>query len=199
MPSFRTRSVRSALLLCGVATLSACSSATWSRVPPRMDLVAYGRVALAPFGSSRDDSAAALLATQRFAESVLDAQRLELLELTPSDTGWRAAADSAGAPAVFLGDLVLTTERPSGTIGLSGVHVRSAVTAELRVRLVSTATGGTLWRSSAQRRSTLGHVAVTRGGLPTMSVRDREDAYGELVGELVADVTRDLRESWVKQ
>ena len=73
------------------------------------------------------------------------------------------------------------------------------MTAELTVRLISTETGGTLWRSSSRRQGTIGHVAVTGVGMPSMSVRDRDEAYGELVNDLVGDVTRDMRESWVKQ
>ena len=84
-------------------------------------------------------------------------------------------------------------------MSLAGLNVRSTVTAQLSVRLVSTETGGTLWRSSSERRGTVGRLAVSTSGLPTMSMRDREEAYGELVSELVADVTTDLRESWVKQ
>jgi hypothetical protein len=30
-------------------------------------------------------------------------------------------------------------------------------------------------------------------------MRDKEEAYGEVVTELVTNVTRDLRPSWVKQ
>jgi hypothetical protein len=32
-----------------------------------------------------------------------------------------------------------------------------------------------------------------------VAVRDKEEAYGEVVSQLVADVTRDLRPSWIKQ
>src|SRR5690606_183741 len=133
---------------------------------------------------------AAALATERFAEALLASQRLELLELAAADTAWRAAADSAGAPAVFVGEVSFVRERPRGSIGHAGLDVRSTVTAALSVRLVSTGSGGTLWRSSSERRGTVGHVAVNRIGRPTMSVRDRDEAYGALVRDLVADVTR---------
>jgi hypothetical protein len=194
----RSLVVHSALTLGAVALLGGCA-AKYAQVPPRMDLAPYGRVALAPFTAERSDSAAGVLATERFAEALLAGQRIELLELTASDTGWRAAADSAGAPAVFLGHLTLKDERPRGSLSLAGVNVRSTVTAELSVRLVSTETGGTLWRSRSERRGTVGRLAVSGSGMPVMSVRDRDEAYGELVRDLVGDVTRDMRETWVKQ
>jgi hypothetical protein len=196
----RTRFValHSALLLCGVVALSGCA-AKYSQVPPRLDLTGYGRVALATFTAEDADAAAGTLATERFAEALLAGQRVELLELGSADTAWRALADSAGAPAVFVGELTFARERPRGSISHAGLNVRSTVTAALSVRLVSTESGGTLWRSSSERRGTVGHVAVNRIGMPTMSMRDRDEAYGELVRDLVDDVTRDLRESWVRQ
>jgi len=35
--------------------------------------------------------------------------------------------------------------------------------------------------------------------LPSIAVRDKEEAYGEIVRQLIVDVTRDLRPTWVKQ
>jgi hypothetical protein len=37
------------------------------------------------------------------------------------------------------------------------------------------------------------------GALPSIAMRDKEEAYGEVVSQLVTDVTRDLRSTWVKQ
>ena len=35
--------------------------------------------------------------------------------------------------------------------------------------------------------------------LPSVAMRDKEEAYSELVSQLVADVTHDLRPTWIKQ
>jgi hypothetical protein len=101
-------------------------------------------------------------------------------------------------PAVFVGELKLSNVRPRGRLSTSGVNVRGAVTAELSVRLLSTETGGTLWRSSSTANGSVGHLSVA-GGLPSVAIRDREQAYGEMVTALVTDVTRDLRPTWVRQ
>lgn len=198
MRSLRSVLLHSAAVLGCALALPGCA-ANYVQVPPRVDLTPYGRVALATFTATPSDSVAAALATARFAEAVLASQRVELLELGPADTAWRALGDSAGVAAVLLGELTLADERPRGSVSLAGLDVRSTVVAELRVRLVSTESGGTLWRASSRREGTVGRVAVTGAGLPTMSLRDREEAYGALVRDLVADVTHDLRESWVKQ
>jgi hypothetical protein len=55
-----------------------------------------------------------------------------------------------------------------------------------------------VWRSSAAADRTVGRLAMS-GGLPSVSMRDPNDAYGQVVSELVQGVTRDLRPTWVKQ
>ncbi|MBA3892218.1 MAG: hypothetical protein H0X69_00785 [Gemmatimonadales bacterium] len=88
--------------------------------------------------------------------------------------------------------------KPRARLNVSDVNVRATVSAEMTVRLLSTRTGGTLWRSSSAASGTVGRVALA-GGLPSVALRDTEEAHGEIVRSLVADVTRDLRPTWVKQ
>ena len=99
---------------------------------------------------------------------------------------------------VFVGSLKTTGLKPRGKINTAGMQVRASVSAELSVRLLSTRSGGTVWRSTGAAEGTVGRLAVA-GGLPAVAVRDQEEAYGELVRGLVNDVSRDLRPTWVKQ
>jgi hypothetical protein len=200
-----------ALALCGALALSACSS-KYAAVPARLDLAPYGRVAVVTFSSEQANGAMSTLATQRFAEALLASQSgIELLELGAADSSLRRfAANGDGAalaqalgrerniPAVFLGQLKVSGVKPRGNLSVSGMNVRASVSAELTVRLLSTKTGGTLWRSSSAANGTVGRVTLS-GALPSIAMRDKEEAYGEVVGQLVTDVTRDLRPTWVKQ
>jgi len=152
------------------------------------------------------------LATQRFAEALLRSQTgVELLELDGADASLKtfsADADAAAmalalsreknVPAVFVGHLKVSGVKPRGNISVSGMNVRAAVSAELTVRLLSTKTGGTMWRSSSAANGTVGRIGLS-GALPSVAMRDKEEAYGEVVGQLVTNVTRDLRPTWVKQ
>lgn len=208
-----TRPVRTqyALALCGTLALSACSS-KYAAVPARLDLAPYGRVAVVTFSSEQANSAMSTLATQRFAEALLASQSgIELLELGAADSSLqRLAAYGDGAalaqalgrernvPAVFVGQLKVSGVKPRGKISVSGMNVRASVSAELTVRLLSTKTGGTVWRSSSAANGTVGKLALN-GALPSIAMRDKEEAYGEVVSHLVTDVTRDLRPTWVKQ
>jgi len=200
-----------ALAVCGVLALSGCAS-KYAQVPPRLDLEPYGRVALVAFSTEQSDDELSTLATQRFAEALLANQRgVELLELDRGDSALTTtgAADPAAlaqalgrdkdVPAVFVGHLKVSGVKPRGRIGGAGnLNVRASVSAELTVRLLSTRTGATVWRSSAAANGTVGRVALS-DRRPSIAMRDPDEAYGEVVNELVTGVTRDLRPTWVKQ
>jgi hypothetical protein len=200
-----------ALALCAAVTLSACAS-KYSRVPARLDLASYGRIALVTFSGDQASSGLSSMATQRFAEALLASQSgVELLELGAADSSLRSLAERGDGtalaqalgrdkdvPAVFIGQLKMSRMKPRGHLDASGVNVKASVSAELTVRLLSTRTGGTVWRSSSVANGTVGRVAIT-DRLPSVAVRDKDEAYGEVVSQLVTDVTRDLRPTWVKQ
>ncbi len=199
-----------ALALCGTMVLLGCSS-KYATVPARLDLAPYGRVAVIAFSTDQANSAMSALATQRFAEALLASQSgIELLELGAQDSSLKGFASGDGValaqalgreknvPAVFVGQLKVSGVKPRGNISTSGVNIRAAVSAELTVRLLSTTTGGTVWRSSSAANGTVGRLGLS-GTLPSIAMRDKEEAYGEVVGQLVTNVTRDLRPTWVKQ
>ena len=176
-----------ALALCGTLALSACAS-KYALVPPRLDLEPYGRVALVTFSTEQANNDLSTLATQRFAEALLASQsRIELLELGTADSSLARLAASGDAaalaqavgreknvPAVFVGQLKVSDIKP---------HARF---------------GGTVWRSSAVANGTVGQVSLA-DRLPSIAMRHPSEAYGEVVGDLVTDVTRDFRPTRVKQ
>jgi hypothetical protein len=208
---FRPLVARWALAVCGTLALSACAS-KYAQVPPRLDLRPHGQVALVTFSAPEEHRGMSELATRRFAEALLAGQPgVEVLELSPSDSVLRtlprgtdpivlaqALGEARGIPAVFVGELKVSGVKPRARLSVDDLRLRATVSAELGVRLLSTRTGGTLWRSSSAASGTVGRVALA-GGLPSVSLRDTEQAYGEVVGSLVDRVTGDLRPTWVKQ
>ncbi|MBA3259787.1 MAG: hypothetical protein H0T68_10015 [Gemmatimonadales bacterium] len=199
------------LAICGMLALSACAS-KYAQRPARLDLQPYGHVALVAFTSENERGGLSALATQRFAEAVLESQTgFELVELGGSDPALKdlpartdpvvlaqALGEKKNLPAVFVGHLKVSGVKPRARISAGDMNLRAAVSAELTVRLLSTRTGGTLWRSSSVADGTVGKVGLA-GGLPSIAVRDAETAYGKMLHAMVADVTRDLRPTWVKQ
>ncbi|MGH7699073.1 MAG: hypothetical protein ACREMJ_00915 [Gemmatimonadales bacterium] len=206
-------SARSAVCRAGVASLVLVGLGCGSKrvlVPPRMDLRPYGRIALVTFTVENAKGSLHTLASQRFAEAVLSAQPgLEILELGPGDSlmaqagerefgprSARALGDAHEAPAVFLGHLKVSDVKPSASLfGVAVPRVEAKVTVELTTRLVSTASGGTLWRASATATETVGQLGLS-GGQPIFSAEDPNEAYGRLVDYLVRQATWDFRPTW---
>jgi hypothetical protein len=195
---FRAVHLQYTLAFCGMVALCGCA-AKYSQVPPRLALQPYGRVAVITFSENNGNRELSALATQRFAEALLRSQTgFEVLELQPTDSALKdlAARDVA---AVFLGELKVSGIQPRGHLSApASLNLNASVSAELSVRLLSIKTGGTVWRSSSAASSTVGRLA-TGGRLPSVSVRNPDQAYGEVVNDLVSGVTRDLRPTWVRQ
>jgi hypothetical protein len=199
--------------IAAIVALSGCSS-HYVQVPPRLDLGAYGRIALVTFSTDPSKQALAAQATHQFAEDLLGSQTgFELLELGPADSSVARLLADGHAPeaakhvgrekdvtAVFFGELVVSGPKPSGAVSAGGnLNVSGTVSSELHVRLLSTSSGGTAWRSSATANRSVGQVSMSGGKLPSISATDPNSAYAKMVDELVTQVTRDARPTWVKQ
>lgn len=196
-----------------LAAVSAGCAGKRVLVPPRLDLHPYGSVGLVTFTVENAKGSLHEFATQRFAEEALAGQSgIEILELGSLDSLVRRVGETAfgpasaqalgeqrDLPAVFVGHLKVSNVRPSGgIIGRAVPFVQATVTVDLMVRLVTTRSGGTVWRSSASASQKVGSVAIV-GGIPEFSAKDPKDTYGELVNSLVWTVTQDLRPTWRKQ
>lgn len=201
-----------AVVAAGVS-LSACAS-QMARVPPRVDLANYDRIALVTFSADQAKNSLGQLATQRFAEEVLASQSgFELLELGPADSAVAHLLSAGDAPAaakelgrerqisaVFFGQLSVAGAKPNGSVGAGGnVNIGATVAATLNVRLLSTSSGGTMWRSSAEASQSVGQVSMNGGRLPSISATDPNAAYASMVEDMVVQVTRDFRPTWVTQ
>src|SRR6266853_968338 len=153
-------------------------------VPPTLDLRTYGRLGLVTFTVENAKGSLHEFATERFSEDMLAAQPgIEVLEVG----------------TVFAGHLKVTN--PKGTGGLAGLvtpHLEATVRVDLTVRLLSTRSGATLWRSSAWATERVRHVALV-GGLLDFSAKDPKEAYGPLVNTLIRLVTQDMRSTWQRQ
>lgn len=168
-------------------------------VPPRLDLAPYGGIGLVTFTVENAKGGLGDLATRRFEEYMLGAQKgFEVQDFAATDSA-AALSGARGVPVVFLGHLKVSNVKPGGgVLGLASAHLEATVSAELWVELRSTKTGGRLWSASSAATEKVGQVAL-QGGVPEFSARDPNDAYGRLVDRLVYAVTWDLRSTWVKQ
>jgi len=175
-------------------------------VAPFLDVTPYGRVGLVTFTAENAKGELNTLATEYFAEQVLAAQAIELLELGEqgqllAELGMnrmdvealRAIGEAYDVPAVFLGDLNVSGVEPRAS--LSALRVEATITVQGAVRLVSTESGGSIWRESARISDRVGHLTLT-GGIPDFSAEDPRKAYGPLVEALAYQLTMDVRPTW---
>ena len=195
-----------ALLVCG------CSSHR-VLVPPRLDLRQYSRLGLITFSADNAKGSLPQYATERFSEEILSAQPgTEVLELGSVDTLLQrigakepgiATAQELGRQrdlgAVFAGRLKVSNPNASGGLaGLLTPHLEATVRVDLTVRLLSTRSGATLWRSSAWATEKVGQVALVDGQLE-FAAKDPKEAYGRLVNRLIGLVSQDFWSTWQNQ
>lgn len=187
-------------LALGAAILAAGCGGKHILVPPRMDLAPRAPIGLVMFTIENAEGSLHELATQRFAEFVLDGQPgIELLEL--GEQPGRVDADAArrlgqerGLRAVFVGHIVVSDVRPRVSLS-GGLRASAEANVAMTVRLLSTESGGTLWTQSAASRETVGAVGL-EGGHVVFGASDPEEAYGEMVNRLVFRLTGDFRPTW---
>jgi hypothetical protein len=213
----RARGARAArvagFLFAGALPLLGGCGAKYVWVAPRLDLHPHSPVGLVTFTVENAQGELPALATRRFAEAAFAGQDgIEILELGDAETvladvgepelGPRAVQRIGTAhevPAVFVGHLIVSDVKPSGALPpFGGPQIRATVSVELTVRLLSTATGGTLWSRSARATETVGEIGLVNGR-PYFGAEDPDEAYGRLVELLVDDVTLDLRPRRVRQ
>jgi len=188
-----------------LALLTAGCAAHRVLVPPRLDLKPYGKLGLVTFTVENAKGSLQQFTTERFAEEVLAAQPgIEVLELGPLDAELDPAraqqlGKDRGVAAVFAGHLKVTNPNASGGIaGLLTPHLEATIRLDLSVRLLSTQSGGTLWRSSAWATQKVGEVALVGGEL-AFAARDPKTAYGPLVNRVIQLVTQDMWSTWQQQ
>jgi len=203
----------SGVVLAVVVVASLACAAKRVLVPARMDLHPYGKIGLVTFSVENAKGNLHEFATERFSENVLSAQPgIEILELGNVDTMMQRLGERAlgpltaqelgkqhGVAAVFAGHLKVTN--PSATGGLGGLltpHLEATVRTDLTVRLLSTQSGGTVWRSSAWATQRVGGVSIVAGQL-NFAARDPKTAYGPMVNTIVNIVTQDMWSTWQKQ
>lgn len=172
-------------------------------VAPVVDLGPHSRIGLVTLTSQGADGSLPTFATQRFAERMLRAQQgIEILELGevagPIDAATaRRLGEQHGVRTILVGHLVVSDVKPRASI-MNGMSVSAETTLSLAARLVSTESGAMLWSRSSRLRETLGAVSLVNGRA-VFGAQDPAEAYGEVVDQLVWNLTSDFRSTWVRQ
>ena len=195
-------------LITGSLLLTAGCAARYQSVmvPPRVDLTEHEIIAVVPFDSSSKGELGPM-ATRRFTDLARRDQGLVRMKNVGSETADLTAGEFQelgqrhGAQTLFVGTLDISDVRPNVSISktLRSGSLTANVEATLTVDLIESATGASIWSASARATRTVGHVSVFNKKDITFDAEDPDQAYGELVDALVAQVTSDFRARWVRQ
>jgi hypothetical protein len=183
-------------------------------VPPKIDLLQHEVIGIIEFDSSNEGELGPY-ATRAFIEAARrDQGMVRIVELGSEDDVLREAGRHRLSRDIFTalgemhllttiitGELIISDVRPDITItpGFGFLEFAAEVDAELAVRMVETITGASIWSSSATATKRVGHVTVFGGDEFAFDAEDPAEAYGELIDELVDEVTKDFRVTWERQ
>jgi len=189
-----------------IATAGCAARYRTVRVAPRIDLTEHQIIAVVEFDSS---SAGELgpLATRRFTDLARRDQGLVRMMDVDLDTEQRNhtvfqdLGQRHGVRTILVGSLEVSDIRPNLSISktLRSGSLTANVDATLTVDLIESATGASIWSASARATRTVGHISVFNGKNFTFDAEDPEQAYGDLIDTLVAQVTSDFRATWVRE
>lgn len=196
-----------AFVLIVAAAVAGCA-AHYVLAPPAIDLTAMGTIGLVMFKATAAKGDLDAVATQDFLEEVTAAQRVPVLELGPAEkilveTGKTdfdretalAVGQKDGVDALFVGEIAVTKVKPQLDLAAPltrTLFARAAVDMTVKVRLVSTKNGATLWTNSAVRQGTVGSVGMD-DGIPVFAVRDKNAAMNDLLRQIMYQLTWDFR------
>lgn len=173
------------------------------RVPPTIDLAELEQIGVVRFRvpASAEWSA---LATDKFVESARRDQgivRMIDLGTSPSPELDLELGRERGVRTILAGDLTVSNTKPRVRIAtdISSGNVSWSVEATLAVRLVEAESGASIWSRTASASRPVGGVALMGGQGVRIDAGPMREVYDELVDELVARVTTDFQERWVRR
>jgi len=175
---------------------------------PVIDLTEYGRIGFIDV-SSNAEGGIAKLASQQLIQKILEINRgkITVVELGSEEEILRALGreriDSEtiqmigaryNVGAVVSGHLNISEVRPD--LDISAIteffRVKADVDASLIVKLFETDGGGTLWTDSVKDTESVASVSIGPGGLFHFDASTPEEAYGDLVRNLIRKISRDF-------
>jgi hypothetical protein len=183
-------------------------------VPPQIDLKSREMIGIIQFGTTSKGQLGPL-ATRRFTEAARRDQGLvRVVDLGSRDEALRsvgrdrldsdaliAIGRKAGVKTIVTGELTVSKVRPDVNVDAlfhSG-SVTAQVDATLEVQMFEAESGAALWNRSAQTTHSVGQVQISSLRQFAFSATNPEEAYGGLVDDLVAQVSRPFQVSWVRR
>jgi hypothetical protein len=197
------------IILIPVAVFFLVCCAPLVLVPPEIDLIPLERLGLVVFSVENAEGPLDEMATQRFLEEIQWAQKgVKVVEMGKMEdvltkvghsgldpAAARAVGKEFGVSSFFTGKITVSDIRPRIDISsiVESLRVRASFDIEMSARLISSEDGSTLWTDSALIEENLAYLHLSRRMVPIFSVRDQQDAYRDMIGQMIRRLTRDFR------
>ena len=197
-----------AILLIYLPIIFSCAHKEKVLVPPRIDLKTYTAIGVIEFSSTpRDDMRGYV--TQNYIQTVQSAQPgVRFLELGSEEQvlskikrknldpdAIRAIGRAYNVDALIFGNF--TTNEPKPTFRLSSswqsIQAGAVVNASLSAKIWETESGVTLWTNSTARKKEVANLQANTNGDFKLGASDPQEAYGQLVPEMIHANTADFR------
>ena len=207
MKSNRKTTVLAILLLC-LSVVLACAHTEKVLVPPRVDLKPYKAIGIIDFSSTPRDDLCGYV-TQHFIQTVQSAQPgVRFLELGSKEQvlsriarkdfdpdAIRSIGRAYNVDALMFGHLTTTDPKPTLRLSssLQSLQAGAVVEASLSAKIWETDSGVILWTNSTAKKKKVAGLRANANGDFKFGASDPEDAYGQLVPEMIYANTADFR------
>jgi hypothetical protein len=184
------------------------------RVPPRVDLSQHEMIGVVEFDSSAEGQLGELV-TSRFTDAARRDQGLvRMLGVGSRTEAMRSVSSSRwdtdtvlalgaehGVRTLLTGKLTVSDVRPDVSLSssLRSGSVSGLVDATLVVELIETATGASIWSSSARATHSVGQISVFGGKELAFDAANPDRVYAGLIDTLVEQATRDFQVRWERR
>ena len=195
------------LMIC-IPILYACSHTEKVLIPPRVDLKGYRAIGVINFSAASKNDLEQYV-TQKYIQTVQSAQPgVRFLELGSKENvltrvrhneldldAIRSIGNEYKVDALIFGNFLTTNPKPNVRFSTSFQSLKAGalVEASLITKIWETDSGVVLWtNSTARKKKVAGLFADTNGNIK-FGASDPEEAYGQLVPEMVYANTADFR------
>jgi hypothetical protein len=207
--SFKSNlNIIAAFLTMGLFIFSGCSHTERILIPPPMDLAPYRIIGVIEFSSNRETDLNQYL-TQNFLQAIQNAQPgVRFLELGNRDLvlskvscerldyeSIRLIGRHYHVEAILFGDLDLSEPKPKVSLSSTWKSIKAGadVEASLVTKLWETDSGVVRWTNSSHGKDSVAHLSASANGNFHFGATDPEEAYGQLITQLVYANTADFR------
>lgn len=183
-------------------------------VPPKIDLTQHEVVGIIEFGPPSEGELGPYV-TKKFTEAIRRDQGMvrivelgtenEVLKAIGHDNLDKAAYKELGEKydvrTIFAGE-VGASIRPadlSVTPGFGSVKVAAEMIVSLDAQMVETFTGASIWSDSESETKKVGEISIFGSRDFDFDAENPDKVMDDLIEEVVEEVTKDFRNTWVRQ